>query len=62
MSKHIDVSYIHVYVWFKDEKACHLNVNMIDTKKISACSTEYEVCDSFAVLTRQQTSYSGSTG
>jgi hypothetical protein len=29
--------------------------------KISACSTEYEVCDSFASLTRQQTSYSGST-
>ena len=28
--------------------------------KISACSTEYEVCDSFASLTRQQTSYSGS--
>ena len=30
--------------------------------KISACSTEYEVCDSFALLTRQQTSYSGSAG
>ena len=30
--------------------------------KISACSTEYEDCDSFALLTRQQTSYSGSTG
>ena len=30
--------------------------------KISACSTEYEVCDSFASLTSQQTSYSGSTG
>ena len=29
--------------------------------KISACSTEYEVCSSFASLTRQQTSYSGST-
>ena len=29
---------------------------------ISACSTEYEVCDSFASLTRQQTSYSGSAG
>jgi hypothetical protein len=28
--------------------------------KISACSTEYEACDSFASLTRQQTSYSGS--
>ena len=28
--------------------------------KISACSTEYEVCDSVASLTRQQTSYSGS--
>jgi hypothetical protein len=28
--------------------------------KISACSTEYEVCDSFASLTRQQTSYTGS--
>ena len=27
--------------------------------KISACSTEYEVCDSFASLTHQQTSYSG---
>jgi hypothetical protein len=24
--------------------------------KISTCSTEYEVCDSFASLTRQQTS------
>ena len=30
--------------------------------KISACSTEYEVCDSFASLTRHQTSYSGSAG
>jgi hypothetical protein len=30
--------------------------------KISACSTEYEVCDSFASLTRQQTSYSSSAG
>ena len=29
---------------------------------ISACSTEYEVCDSFSSLTRQQTSYSGSAG
>ena len=30
--------------------------------KISACSTEYEVCDSFASLAHQQTSYSGSAG
>ena len=30
--------------------------------KISACSTEYEVYDSFASLTRHQASYSGSTG
>ena len=30
--------------------------------KISACSTEYEVCDSFASLTRHQTSYSASAG
>ena len=30
--------------------------------KKSACSTEYEVCDSFALLTHQQTSYSGSAG
>ena len=30
--------------------------------KISACSTEYEDCDSFASLTRHQTSYSGSAG
>ena len=30
--------------------------------KISACSTEYEACDSFASLTRHQTSYSGSAG
>ena len=30
--------------------------------KISACSTEYEICDSFASLTRQQTSYYGSAG
>ena len=30
--------------------------------KISACSTEYEVCDSFASLTRQQISYPSSTG
>ena len=28
--------------------------------KISACSTEYEVCNSFALLTRQQALYSGS--
>ena len=30
--------------------------------KISACSTECEVCDSFASLTRHQASYSGSAG
>ena len=30
--------------------------------KISACSTEYEACDTFTSLTRQQTPYSGSTG
>jgi hypothetical protein len=30
--------------------------------KISACLTEYEVCDSFASLTRHQSSYSGSAG
>jgi hypothetical protein len=30
--------------------------------KISACSTEYEVCDSFPSLARHQTSYSVSTG
>ena len=30
--------------------------------KTSACSTEYEACDSFASLTRHQTSYSGSEG
>jgi hypothetical protein len=30
--------------------------------KISACSTEYEVCDSFASLTPDQASYSGSAG
>ena len=30
--------------------------------QISTCLTEYEVCDSFASLTRQQTSYSGSAG
>jgi hypothetical protein len=30
--------------------------------KISACSTEYEVCDSFPSLTRHQTSYSVSAG
>ena len=30
--------------------------------QISACLTEYEVCDSFASLTRHQTSYSGSAG
>jgi hypothetical protein len=29
--------------------------------KISVYSTEYEVCDSFASVTRQQASYSGST-
>ena len=28
--------------------------------KMPVCSTEYEVCDSFASLTRQQTWYSGS--
>ena len=33
-----------------------------DNLYISACSTEYEVCDSFASLTRHQTSYSGSAG
>ena len=30
--------------------------------KISACTTEYETCDSFTSLTRQQTSFSGSAG
>ena len=30
--------------------------------KISTCSTEYEVCDSFASFTRHPTSYSGSAG
>ena len=30
--------------------------------KISAPSKEYEACDSFASLTHQQTSYSGSAG
>ena len=30
--------------------------------KISACSTEYEVCDSFASLTRHQASYASSAG
>jgi hypothetical protein len=30
--------------------------------QISTCLTEYEVCDSFASLTWQQTSYSGSAG
>ena len=30
--------------------------------KISTCSTEYEICDSFASLTRHQTSYSGPAG
>ena len=30
--------------------------------KISACSTEYEVCDSCVLLTWQQTSYSGLAG
>ena len=30
--------------------------------KISAYSTEFEVCDSFASLTCHQTSYSGSAG
>ena len=30
--------------------------------KTSACSTEYEVCDSSASLTRHQASYSGSAG
>ena len=30
--------------------------------KISACSTEYEVCDSFVSFTRLQASYSGSAG
>ena len=34
---------------------------LIDTKILS-CSTEFEVCDSFASLTRQQTSYSCSVG
>jgi hypothetical protein len=46
---------IHVYVWFKDDMWIWLILNIL------ACSTEYEVCDSFASLTRQQTSYSGST-
>jgi hypothetical protein len=31
-------------------------------EKTTVCSTEYEDCDSFASLTRQQTSFSGSAG
>jgi hypothetical protein len=43
-------------------QTCHLNVYMIDTEKYQPARQKYEVCDSFASLTRHQTSYSGSTG
>ena len=54
-----------------DVSMCMFDLRMINMSseceydwywKISACSTEYEVCDSFASLTRHQTSYSGSAG
>jgi hypothetical protein len=52
---------IRVYVWFKDDKhVIWMWIWLI--LKISGCSTEYEACDSFASLTRHQTSYSGSAG
>jgi len=54
--------FIRVYVWFKDDKHVIWMWIWLTLKKKSACSTEYEVCDSFASLTRQQTSYSGSAG
>jgi hypothetical protein len=42
ISKPIDVPYIRVYVWFKNDK--------FDWYwEISACSIEYEACDSFAL-------------
>jgi hypothetical protein len=34
---------------------------MIDSEKISACSTEYKVCDSYTSFTRQQTRHSSKT-
>ena len=50
---------IRVYVWFKDDKhVIWMWIWLI--LKISACSTEYDICDSFASLTRHQASYSGS--
>ena len=53
---------IRVYVRFKDDKHVIWMWIWLILKKISACSTEYEVCDSFASLTYHQTSYSGSAG
>jgi hypothetical protein len=37
-------------------------VTLLGCTRHSFCSTEYEVCDTFASLTRHQTSYSGSAG
>jgi hypothetical protein len=59
ISKPIDVPYIHVYCWFKNDKRVFQmwiwlkNISLLDR----ICS-----CDSFASLTRQQLSCSGSTG
>ena len=63
-------------IFFRENTNIDVSVFMLDLRminmsseceydwywKISACSTEYEVCDSFASLTRYQTSYSGSAG
>jgi hypothetical protein len=62
------VNYIHIHIYsdYKVDELSFLLVYIIGLEyfltKISACSTDYEACDSFASLTRHQASYSGSAG
>jgi hypothetical protein len=55
---------IDVYVFMLDLRMINMSSECKYDRywKISVCSIEYEVCDSFASLTRHQASYSGSAG
>ena len=72
----IFANYLWTMFWGSENTNIDVSVFMLDLRminmsseceydwywKISVCSTEYEVCDSFASLTRHQASYSGSAG
>jgi hypothetical protein len=51
----------HISVFMFDLNIIHMTCEYDWYWTISACSTEYEVCDWFASLTSQQASYSGSS-